>query len=133
PTLTGREFDYIADALRRGHISGDGTYTKRCEAILAEGTGARRALLTTSCTHALEMAALLLDAAPGDEVIVPTFTFVSTANAFVTHGLQPVFADCRADTLNLDATQLPRLVTSRTRAVVAMHYAGVACDMDDIC
>ncbi len=130
--IAGSEFEYMADALKRGHISGDGAYTKRCNEWLEKAVGARKALLTTSCTHALEMSALLLDIKPGDEVIIPSFTFVSTVNAFVLRGAQPVFADIRPDTLNLDEAQLERLITPRTRAIVPVHYAGVACEMDTI-
>jgi len=130
--LAGNELEYVAEAIRRGHISGDGEFTRRCERLLEDWLGARRVFLTTSCTHALEMAALLLDVGPGDEVIVPSFTFVSTANAFVLRGARPVFVDVRPDTLNLDATQLERLVTPRTKAIVPVHYAGVGCDMDAI-
>ncbi len=132
PGLAGRELDYMADSLRRGHISGDGEYTRRCQQLLESAFGARKAMLTTSCTDALEMAALLLEIGPGDEVIVPSFTFVSTANAFVLRGARPVFADVRPDTLNLDEAQIERLVTPRTKAIVAVHYAGVACEMDAI-
>ncbi len=132
PCLAGREYEYIAEALRLGHISGNGAFTKRCEERLEETLGAKKALLTTSCTHALEMCALLLDLAPGDEVIVPSFTFVSTANAFALRGARPVFADIRPDTLNLDEERLEALVTPKTKAVVAVHYGGVACEMDAI-
>ena len=132
PYLTGRELDYIADAVRSGHISGDGRYTRQCHAFLEEALAVPKALLTTNCTHALEMAALLLDLEPGDEVIVPSFTFVSTVNAFVLRGAKPVFVDIRPDTLNLDETQLEGLITSRTKAVVPVHYAGVGCEMDAI-
>jgi dTDP-4-amino-4,6-dideoxygalactose transaminase len=130
--LVGKEQEYIAAAVGLGHISGDGNFTKKCHAFFEEYLGVARALLTTSCTHALEMAALLLDLAPGDEVIIPSFTFVSTVNAFVLRGAQPVFCDIRPDTLNLDESQLERLVTPRTRAVVPVHYAGVGCEMDVI-
>lgn len=132
PCLIGTEAAYIAQVFANGHASGDGPFTKRCHALLEEQLGVRKALLTTSCTHALEMAALLLDIRPGDEVIVPSFTFVSTVNAFVLRGATPVFADVRPDTLNLDETQLERLITPRTRAVVPVHYAGVGCEMDAI-
>lgn len=132
PHLVGRELIYIPDAVASGHIAGDGKYTRKCHALLEEALGAPRALLTTSCTHALEMAALLLNFGPGDEVIVPSFTFVSTVNAFVLRGATPVFVDVRRDTLNLDETQLERLITPRTRAIVPVHYAGVACAMDEI-
>lgn len=128
----GNELDYIADAVRSGQISGDARYTRKCHALLEESLGILKALLTTSCTHALEMAALLLDIAPGDEVIVPSFTFVSTVNAFVLRGAKPVFIDIRPDTLNLDETLLERLITPKTRAVVPVHYAGVGCEMDAI-
>lgn len=130
--LAGSEFEYMAEAIRAGHISGDGAYTKRCHALLEKSVQVRKALLTSSCTHALEMASLLLDLKPGDEVIVPSFTFVSTVNAFVLRGAKPVFCDIRPDTLNLDERILPRLVTSRTRAIFVVHYAGVACEMDAI-
>ncbi len=132
PSLAGRELDYIAEAVRSGHISGDGDFTHKCQGLLEQALGVPRALLTTSCTDALEMTALLLDIQPGDEVIVPSFAFVSTVNAFVLRGARPVFCDVRPDTLNLDETQAERLVTPRTRAVVVLHYAGVACEMDPI-
>ena len=122
----------MAEALEKGPIMGDGPFGKRCEALLREATGARGAMLTTSCTHALEMCALLLDIRPGDEVVVPSFTFVSAANAFVLRGATPVFAEIRGDTLNLDERLLAPLLTERTRAVVAVHYGGVACEMDTI-
>jgi dTDP-4-amino-4,6-dideoxygalactose transaminase len=131
--LTGCEFEYLLKAVRDMYIAGDGQFGKRCEALLQESIGCHRALLTTSCTSALEMAALLLDLEPGDEVIVPAFTFVSTANAFVVHGATPVFADVRDDTLNLDERRLEGLITPRSRAIVAVHYAGVACDMNALC
>jgi dTDP-4-amino-4,6-dideoxygalactose transaminase len=132
PHLTGREHEYMSEALINGHISGDGNFTKKCSLLLEERFGVPKALLTTSCTHALEMAALLLDIKPGDEVIVPSFTFVSTVNAFVLRGAKPVFCDIRPDTLNLDETLLPGLITDKTRAIVPVHYAGVGCAMDDI-
>ena len=132
PALAGGEFNNMAAALDRLHISGDGGFSKACHAHLEQLLGCPRALLTTSCTHALEMAALLLDVGPGDEVIVPSFTFVSTANAFALRGATIVFADVRPDTLNLDERQLEALITPRTKAVVVVHYAGVACDMDAI-
>jgi dTDP-4-amino-4,6-dideoxygalactose transaminase len=128
----GRELEYVAEAVSRGQLAGDQVFSRRCETLLEGALGAPRALVTTSCTHALEMAALLLDLRPGDEVIVPAFTFVSTANAFVLRGAKPVFADIRPDTLNLDEARLEELVTSRTRAIVPVHYAGVACEMDAI-
>jgi dTDP-4-amino-4,6-dideoxygalactose transaminase len=122
----------MAEAARSGSIAGDHAFTERCHELLENALGVRRALLTTSCTHALEMAALLLDLAPGDEFIVPSFTFVSTANAFALRGARPVFIDVRPDTLNLDETKLEALVTPRTKAIVPVHYAGVACEMDAI-
>jgi dTDP-4-amino-4,6-dideoxygalactose transaminase len=128
----GTEFTYIQQAIEAMHVSGDGRFTAACREILEATLGVRKALLTTSCTHALEMAALLLDIKPGDEVIVPSFTFVSTANAFVLRGARPVFADIRPDTLNIDETRLERLITPRTRAIVPVHYAGVGCEMDAI-
>jgi dTDP-4-amino-4,6-dideoxygalactose transaminase len=132
PSLAGNEFAYIHEAIESGHISGDGAFTKKCHALLEEALGVPKALLTTSCTHALEMSALLLDVGPEDEVIVPSFTFVSTVNAFVLRGARPVFIDVRPDTLNLDETKLESLITPRTRAIVPVHYAGVGCEMDVI-
>jgi dTDP-4-amino-4,6-dideoxygalactose transaminase len=132
PGLLGNELRYMADAIALGHTAGAGEYTRRCQALLEATLGASRVLLTTSCTHGLEMAALLMDLQPGDEVILPSFTFVSTANAFVLRGAKPVFIDIRPDTLNLDESQLGRLITPRTKAVVPVHYAGVGCEMDSI-
>jgi dTDP-4-amino-4,6-dideoxygalactose transaminase len=132
PCLVGNEPFYMAQAVQLGHISGDGHFSRQCHELLERELGVRKALLTTSCTHALEMAALLLDIQPGDEVIVPSFTFVSTVNAFVLRGARPVFIDVRPDTLNLDETQLERLITPRTKAIVPVHYAGVGCEMDAI-
>lgn len=132
PYMTGRELDYIADAHRRGHLSGDGPYTRRCHQWLEATTGASKALLTHSCTAALEMAAILLDLGPGDEVIMPSYTFVSTANAFVLRGARPVFVDIREDTLNLDERLVEAAITPRTKAICVVHYAGVACEMDAI-
>jgi dTDP-4-amino-4,6-dideoxygalactose transaminase len=129
-SLVGRELQYIAEAMLIGQIAGDQTFTKRCHALLENAVGVPRTLLTTSCTHALEMSALLLDVKDGDEVIVPSFTFVSTVNAFVLRGAKPVFADVRPDTLNLDERELELLITPRTKAIVPVHYAGVACEMD---
>ena len=129
PSFEGREQVYIAQAIANGHISGDGPFTKQCQAFLEQALGAPRVLLTTSGTHALEMAALLLDIQPGDEVIVPSFTFVSTVNAFVLRGARPVFADVRPDTLNLDETRIEPLITRRTKAIVPVHYAGVGCEL----
>lgn len=133
PVVVGSEYEYMRDAIARLRISGDGYYTKRCSEWLEGSTGSSRALLTTSCTHAIEMTALLLDIAPGDEIIMPSFTFVSTANAFVLRGARPVFVDLRADTLNIDENALERAITPRTRAIVVVHYAGIACEMDAIC
>lgn len=133
PCLAGNEYAYIAQAIANGHASGDGPFTRRCHELLEHELGATRVLLTTSCTHALEMAALLLDCRNGDEIIVPSFTFVSTANAFALRGARLVFADIRPDTLNLDETRLESLLTPRTKAIVPVHYAGVACEMDAIC
>jgi dTDP-4-amino-4,6-dideoxygalactose transaminase len=132
PTRLGHELEYVSESLDRQRISGDGEFSKRCHELLESTLGVRKALLTTSCTHALEMAALLLQIRPGDEVIVPAFTFVSSVNAFALRGAKPVFADIRPDTLNLDERQLPALVTEKTRAIVLVHYAGVACEMDAI-
>jgi dTDP-4-amino-4,6-dideoxygalactose transaminase len=132
PGLTGNELRYVADAITRGHSAGDGLYTERCSRLLEKQLGARRVLLTTSCTHALEMSALLLDIQPGDEVIVPSFTFVSTANAFYLRGARPVFVDIRPDTLNLNEQLLEQAITPRCRAIVPVHYAGVGCEMNAI-
>lgn len=132
PYTIGTESKYMQDASQRGHLAGDGAYTKLCHAFLQDSLGVPKALLTTSCTHALEMTALLLDIQPGDEVIVPDFTFVSTINAYVLRGAKPVFADVRPDTLNLDETKLEALITPRTKAILVVHYAGVACEMDTI-
>jgi dTDP-4-amino-4,6-dideoxygalactose transaminase len=132
PSLVGEELLYMREAIAAGKISGDGSFSRRCHALLEAELGAAKVLLTTSCTHALEMSALLLDLAPGDEVVLPSFTFVSSVNAFVLRGARPVFADVRPDTLNLDEAQLPRLLGPRTRAIVPVHYAGVGCDMEAI-
>ena len=132
PFFSGREFEFIQQAIANSQISGDGIFTRKCHALLENALGVSKVLLTTSCTHALEMAALLLDIKPGDEVIIPSFTFVSVVNAFVLRGARPVFIDIRADTLNLDEAQLERLITPRTKAIVVVHYAGVGCDMDTI-
>ena len=132
PSFAGKEREYIEQAIESWHISGDGDFTKRCHALLEQELGVPRVLLTTSCTHALEMAALLLDIQPDDEVIVPSFTFVSTVNAFVLRGARPVFIDIRADTLNMDESKLERLITPRTKAIFPVHYAGVGCEMDAI-
>ncbi|MGE3173356.1 MAG: dTDP-4-amino-4,6-dideoxygalactose transaminase [Planctomycetota bacterium] len=130
PSFVGHELDYIRQAMERMHISGDGPFTARAHELLRQATGAPHALLTTSCTHALELAAILLDLGPGDEVIVPSFTFTSTANAFALRGATPVFVDVRRDTFNLDERLVEAAVTPRTRAIVPVHYAGVGCEMD---
>jgi len=132
PHLTGKELTYIAEAHAAGQLSGNGTFTQRCQDRLAQQLGSSRVLLTHSCTAALEMAALLADLQPGDEVIMPSFTFVSTANAFVLRGAVPVFVDIRPDTLNLDESKVARAITPRTRAIIPVHYAGVGCEMDTI-
>jgi len=132
PSLTGNEFEYIQDTISNGQISGDGKYTKKCSSLLQVELGVKKGLLTTSCTHALEMAAFLLDIQPGDEIIVPSFTFVSTVNAFVLRGAKPVFIDIRPDTLNMDENQLEGLITKKTKAIIPVHYAGVGCEMDII-
>ncbi len=132
PSLIGSEFQYIQQAIENRQISGDGHFTRQCHALLETALGIPKALLTTSCTHALEMAALLLDVQPGDEFIAPAFTFVSTVNAFVLRGARPVFVDIRPDTLNFDENQLEKLITPRTKAIIVMHYAGVGCAMDVI-
>jgi dTDP-4-amino-4,6-dideoxygalactose transaminase len=133
PCLAGNEYKYIAEAIANGHASGDGPFTRQCHELLELEFQAPKVFLTTSCTHALEMAAILLDCGPGDEIIIPSFTFVSTANAFALRGTRIVFADIRPDTLNLDESHLASLVTKRTKAIVPVHYAGVACEMDTIC
>jgi len=132
PVVVGREMEYMAEAVASGHLSGDGPFTQKCHALLETELGIPKALLTTSCTHALEMAAILLDIREGDEVIVPDFTFVSTVNAFVLRGARPIFVDIRPDTLNLDESRLEKSVTSRTKAILPVHYAGVGCEMDVI-
>jgi dTDP-4-amino-4,6-dideoxygalactose transaminase len=132
PFLTGRELANVQEALTTRHLSGDGTFTKACNAWMEKNTGCHRALLTHSCTAALEMAAILLDLKPGDEVILPSFTFVSTANAIVLRGATPVFVDIRADTLNLDETLVEKAITPRTRGIFVVHYAGVSAEMDPI-
>ncbi|MBN1459861.1 MAG: dTDP-4-amino-4,6-dideoxygalactose transaminase [Armatimonadetes bacterium] len=132
PSFVGEEQRYLQEAVASSRWSGDGVFTRRCHETLESVLGVPKALLTTSCTHALEMAALLLDMEPGDEVIVPSFTFVSTVNAFVLRGARPVFVDIRPDTLNLDERSLEPLVTRHTKAIVPVHYAGVGCEMDTI-
>ncbi len=133
PALVGNEIEYILQAVRGGHTSGDGPFTKKCRELLQDLLGVPEVLLTTSCTHALEMSALLLDIQPGDEVIVPSFTFVTSVNAFVLRGARPVFIDIRPDTLNMDERLLEDLITPRTKAIIPVHYAGVGCEMDAIC
>lgn len=132
PYVTGNEFRYISEAIADIHLSGDGIFTKKCHAWLEQKTGCHKALLTHSCTAALEMAAILADIKPGDEVIMPSFTFVSTANAFVLRGAVPVFVDIRPDTLNIDEAKIEAAITARTKAIVPVHYAGVGCEMDAI-
>jgi dTDP-4-amino-4,6-dideoxygalactose transaminase len=132
PCFAGKELAYITQAIDSGRIAGDGSFTKRCHNLLESELGVPRVLLTTSCTHALEMSALLLDIKPGDEVIVPSFTFVSTINAFVLRGAKPIFCDIRSDTLNLNEKLLPDLITDQTRAILPVHYGSVACSMDSI-
>ena len=132
PVPVGRELEYMAEAVANGHISGDGPFTKKVHALFEETFDIPKALLTTSCTHALEMAAILLEIKDGDEVIVPDFTFVSTINAFVLRGAHPVFLDIRPDTLNMDESKLEAAITPRTKAILPVHYAGVGCEMDTI-
>ena len=132
PVIVGKEFEYIKQAIENRHISGDGPFTTKCHAFFEKELGVQKALLTPSCTHALEMSAILLEIQPGDEVIIPDFTFVSTVNAFVLRGATPVFLDVRPDTLNLDESKLAAAVTSKTKAIVPVHYAGVGCKMDSI-
>jgi dTDP-4-amino-4,6-dideoxygalactose transaminase len=131
-SLLGRELEHIFRTIAIGQIAGDQTYSKKCHGLLEEVLGVKKALVTTSCTHALEMCGLLLEIKAGDEVIVPSFTFVSTANAFALRGARIAFADIRPDTLNLDEKRLPELITPRTKAIVPVHYAGVGCEMDSI-
>lgn len=132
PFLTGKETEYINEAVKSGKISGDGVFTKKCHEFFERKYGFKKVLLTTSCTDALEMAAILIDTQPGDEIIMPSYTFVSTANAFVLRGAKIVFADSNSDNPNLDAALLEGLITPRTKAIVPVHYAGIACDMDVI-
>jgi len=132
PTLIGNELQYITDAFNNSHVSGDGPFSKKCQALLENTLGVHKVLLTSSCTHALEMAAILLDIKPGDEVILPSFTFVTTVNAFVLRGAKPVFVDIHPDTLNLNEALLEEKITARTRAIIPVHYAGVGCEMDTI-
>ncbi len=132
PPYTGRELEYISQAVEQQKICGDGEFTRRCNAWIEERTGTKKCLLTTSCTHATELAALLAEIGPGDEVIMPSYTFVSTADAFVLRGAVPVFVDIRPDTMNIDETLIEDAVTEKTKAIVPVHYAGVACEMDTI-
>jgi dTDP-4-amino-4,6-dideoxygalactose transaminase len=132
PFATGDELDYIRAAIAAPKFSGDGSFTAQCHILLEQSLGIQKALLTTSCTHALEMAALLLELGPGDEVIVPSFTFPSAVNAFVLRGAKPVFVDIRADTLNIDESQIEQRITARTKGIFLVHYAGVGCEMDTI-
>lgn len=132
PPYTGKEMDYIKECVEKQKICGDGAYTKKCNEWIEKKTAARKCLLTTSCTHALEMSALLADIQPGDEVIMPAYTFVSTADAFVMRGAVPVFVDIRPDTMNIDENLIEAAITEKTKAIVPVHYAGVACEMDKI-
>ncbi len=133
PYLTGKESEYISQVLATVKLSGDGGFTKSCSELLEKSLDIPKVLLTTSCTHALDMSAMLLDLQPGDEVIIPSFTFVSTVNAFVLRGVKPIFIDIRPDTLNMDETKLSSLISATTKAIVPVHYAGVGCEMDSIC
>jgi len=132
PVMVGKENEYMAQAIAAAKFSGDGPFTRKASALLEQQLGVPKVLLTTSCTHALEMFAFLLDIQPGDEVILPSFTFVSTVNAFILRGARPVFSDVRPDTLNLDESRLETLITPYTKAIIPVHYAGVGCEMDAI-
>jgi dTDP-4-amino-4,6-dideoxygalactose transaminase len=132
PPLTGNEEQYVLESMKSGKISGDGEFTKKCHEWFEKKLGCKKALLTTSCTHALEMAAILIDIKEGDEVIMPSYTFVSTANAFVLRGAKAVFVDIRPDTMNIDETLIEAAITEKTKAIVPVHYAGIACEMDTI-
>jgi len=132
PYLTGRELDYVRESIKSGYIVGNGEYTRKCEQLMEGSFGARKVLLTNSCTDALEMAALLIDLKPGDEVVVPSFTFVSTVNAFLLRGAKPVFVDIREDTLNMDEAKIEDAITEKTKAIFPVHYAGVGCEMEAI-
>lgn len=132
PPYTGNEMNYMKEAVEAHKICGDGQFTQKCNAWIEEKTGTKKALLTTSCTHATELAALLADIKPGDEVIMPAYTFVSTADAFVLRGAVPVFVDIRPDTMNIDETLIEAAITEKTKAIVPVHYAGVSCEMDTI-
>ena len=132
PPYTGKEMEYIKQAVENQKICGDGEFTKKCNEWIEKKTGTTKTLLTTSCTHATEMAALLCDIKPGDEVIMPSYTFVSTADAFVLRGATAVFVDIRPDTMNIDENLIEAAITDKTKAIVPVHYAGVGCDMDKI-
>lgn len=132
PGLVGNEFEYLKKAIESGHVSGDGEYTKKCNSLLESALGVRKAFLTTSCTHALEMAAILLEIEEGDEVIVPSFTFATSVSAFTARGAKPIFVDIRRDTLNIDEKLLGNSVSAKTKSAVVVHYAGVGCEMDTI-
>ena len=132
PYLAGKEIEYIKQAFENNHVSGNGQFSQKCQELLENDLGVEKVLMTTSCTHALETSALLLNLQPGDEVIIPSYTFVSTATAFVLHGATPVFADVKMSTLNIDETKIEKLITPKTKAIVVVHYAGVGCEMDTI-
>lgn len=132
PSFTGNELEYISNAVSNAHISGDGPYTKKCHELLEKRFNAKKVLLTTSCTHALELASILLDLKEGDEIIVPSYTFVSTVNAFMLRGAKPVFIDIREDTKNIDEKLIESKITKKTKAIFPVHYAGIACEMDEI-
>ena len=132
PAYIELESEYVDQAIKSGHLSGDGSFTKKSSALLEKLFGVPKALITTNCTHALELSALLLDIQPGDEIIIPSFTFVSTVNAFVLRGAKPIFIDIRPDTLNLNEAKLESLITPKTKVIVPVHYAGVGCEMDAI-
>ena len=132
PPFVGKELKYIEEAVNCHKLCGDGQFTKKCNVFLEKITKTKKVLLTTSCTHAIEMAAILADIAPGDEVIMPSYTFVSTANAFVLRGARVVFVDIRPDTMNIDENLIEAAITDKTKAIVPVHYAGVSCEMDII-
>ena len=132
PFLVGKELYYIAQSVLSGHSAGDGLFTQKCQILLEQKFGIEKVLLTPSCTAALEMAAILCDIKPGDEVILPSFTFVSTANAFYSRGAKPIFIDIRSDTLNIDEAKIEESISKHTKAIIPVHYAGVACEMDTI-
>ncbi len=132
PYITGKEIEYMQESIKSGNIVGDGEFTKKCESLMAKKFSAKKVLLTNSCTDAMEMASLMIDFKPGDEVVVPSFTFSSTVNAFVLRGAKPIFADIREDTLNLDEAKIEAEITDKTKAIFPVHYAGVSCEMDVI-